>query len=56
MLDEFGLKPLSQPELHDLLEVIEDRHGLHSTILTSQLLVYSLIGRVCQAGEDCFYL
>lgn len=37
ILDDFGLKPLTQPEKHDLLEVIEDRHGLRSTIVTSQL-------------------
>lgn len=37
ILDDFGLKPLNQSERHDLLEVIEDRHGLRSTLLTSQL-------------------
>jgi DNA replication protein DnaC len=37
ILDDFGLKPLPQNERHDLLEVIEDRHGLHSTLITSQL-------------------
>jgi len=37
ILDDFGLKPLTQTERHDLLEVIEDRHGVHSTLLTSQL-------------------
>lgn len=37
ILDDFGLKPLSQSERHDLLEIIEDRHELHSTLLTSQL-------------------
>lgn len=39
ILDDFGLKPLNQSERHDLLEVIEDRHGLRSTLLTSQLPV-----------------
>ena len=39
ILDDFGLKPLQQQERHDLLEIIEDRHGLHSTLLTSQLPV-----------------
>ncbi len=29
ILDDFGLKPLAQQERHDLLEVIEDRHGVH---------------------------
>lgn len=37
ILDDFGLKPLTQSERHDLLEVIEDRHGLRSTLITSQL-------------------
>ena len=37
ILDDFGLKPLSSPEKHDLLEIIEDRHGLRSTLVTSQL-------------------
>jgi DNA replication protein DnaC len=36
-LDDFGLAPLTDPERRDLLEVIEDRHGTASTILTSQL-------------------
>jgi len=37
ILDDFGLKPLTSPEKHDLLEIIEDRHGLRSTLVTSQL-------------------
>ncbi len=41
ILDDFGLKPLAQQERHDLLEVIEDRHGAHSTLITSQLPVSS---------------
>lgn len=41
ILDDFGLKPLSQNERHDLLEVIEDRHGFRSTIITSQLPISS---------------
>lgn len=39
ILDDFGLKPLQQTERHDLLEIIEDRHGVHSTLITSQLPV-----------------
>jgi DNA replication protein DnaC len=39
ILDDFGLKPLMQAEKHDLLEIIEDRHALRSTIVTSQLPV-----------------
>jgi len=41
ILDDFGLKPLAQQERHDLLEVIEDRHGTRSTLITSQLPVSS---------------
>jgi DNA replication protein DnaC len=41
ILDDFGLKPLAQNERHDLLEVIEDRHGSHSAIITSQLPIGS---------------
>ncbi|MEJ7665273.1 MAG: IS21-like element helper ATPase IstB [Hymenobacter sp.] len=41
ILDDFGLKPLAQQERHDLLEVIEDRHGTRSTLITSQLPVGS---------------
>jgi DNA replication protein DnaC len=37
ILDDLGLKPLEDMERHDLLEVLEDRHGLRSTIVTSQL-------------------
>jgi DNA replication protein DnaC len=37
VLDDFGLSPLGTAERHDLLEIIEDRHGLSSTIITTQL-------------------
>lgn len=37
ILDDLGLAPLSEPEKQDLMEVIEDRHGVGSTIVTSQL-------------------
>ncbi len=39
VLDDFGLSKLTEPQCRDLLEVIEDRHGLKSTIMTSQLPV-----------------
>ena len=39
ILDDFGLVPLGAQERHDLLEVIEDRHGERSTILAAQLPV-----------------
>ena len=37
LIDDFALQPLSAQEAADLLEVIEDRSGLRSTIVTSQL-------------------
>ncbi len=39
VLDDFGLSKLTEEQCHDLLEIIEDRHGLKSTIVTSQLPV-----------------
>ena len=35
VLDDFGLAPLSDLERRDLLEVIEDRNGASSTLITS---------------------
>lgn len=37
ILDDFGLKPLQPSERHDLLEIVEDRHGSRSILITSQL-------------------
>ncbi|MDQ3665207.1 MAG: IS21-like element helper ATPase IstB [Acidobacteriota bacterium] len=37
ILDDFGLKPLTQAERLDLLELVDDRHGRRSTLVTSQL-------------------
>ncbi|MGH7732179.1 MAG: ATP-binding protein [Gemmatimonadales bacterium] len=37
VIDDFLLRPLSPDQAADTLEVIEDRAGLRSTILTSQL-------------------
>ena len=37
VLDDLGLAALTDGERRDLLEVIEDRHGSASTIITSQL-------------------
>lgn len=39
ILDDFGLHPLDEENRLMLLEVIEDRHGRRSTIVTSQLPV-----------------
>jgi DNA replication protein DnaC len=37
VLDDLALTPLNDIERRDLLEVIEDRHGATSTLITSQL-------------------
>lgn len=37
VLDDWGLGTLKEPQRHDLLELIEDRYGRTSTIVTSQL-------------------
>lgn len=37
ILDDFGLGKLRESNRHDLLEVLEDRYGDRSTIVTSQL-------------------
>ena len=37
ILDDWGLGSMKEPQRHDLLEVLEDRYGRLSTIVTSQL-------------------
>ena len=37
VLDDLGLAPMNDSDRRDLLEVIEDRHGSASTLVTSQL-------------------
>src|SRR3954462_9183885 len=47
ILDDFGIQPFDQVSRASLLEIIEDRHGKHATIITSQLPVkqwYEVIG------------
>lgn len=39
ILDDWGLAPLGDQERRDILEVFEDRHGLRSTIISTQLPV-----------------
>jgi DNA replication protein DnaC len=39
VLDDFGLAPLTRDQRHDLLEILEDRNALRSTLITSQLSV-----------------
>lgn len=47
ILDDFGLTHLEQQQRMDILEMIEDRHAVKSTIIASQLPVanwYDIIG------------
>ena len=37
ILDDWGLEPLDARARHDLLEILEERYGRRSTIVTSQL-------------------
>ena len=39
ILDDWGLAAMAKQQRHDLLEILEDRNGLRSTIVTSQLPV-----------------
>ena len=39
VLDDWGLETFSKEQQHDLLEILEDRHGRRSTLITSQLPV-----------------
>jgi len=39
ILDDWGLAPLNDQQRHDVLEILEDRHGARSTVVTSQVPV-----------------
>ena len=39
ILDDWGITPLTAEQRRDLLEIVDDRHGRASTIVTSQLPV-----------------
>lgn len=39
IIDDFGIQPLDAPSRNTLMEIIEDRHGKSSTIITSQVPV-----------------
>ncbi|MCW7552779.1 IS21-like element helper ATPase IstB [Endozoicomonas gorgoniicola] len=47
LLDDWGLSPLTESQRRDLLEIVEDRHNVKSTLVTSQMPVdhwHELIG------------
>jgi len=37
ILDDWGLAPVTLDQARDLLEIVDDRHGRGSTIVTTQL-------------------
>lgn len=39
IIDDFGIQPLDAPSRNTLMEIIEDRHGKSSTVITSQVPV-----------------
>ncbi len=39
LLDDFAISPMGAPERNDLLELLDDRVGTRSTLITSQLPV-----------------
>ena len=41
ILDDFGITPVNESQRHDLLTIIDDRYGIKSTIITSQLPIKS---------------
>lgn len=56
ILDDFGLEPLTPAQRRDLLEVVEDRHKIGSTIVTSQLDTanwHAVIGDATVADSIC---
>jgi len=56
VLDDFGLEPLGPNDRRILLDLLEDRYGLASTIITSQLepdLWHGVIGEETAADSIC---
>jgi len=56
VIDDWGLAPLTSPERHDLLEVLEDRTERAATLITSQVPVtawHELIGEPTIADSIC---
>ena len=44
IIDDFGMRKLDGQQLQDFMEIIEDRHGMRSTIIASQLPVANWYG------------
>ena len=56
VLDDWGLKAFNADQQHDILEILEDRHGLRSTLITSQVATdhwHDLITNATVADAVC---
>ena len=56
VLDDWAMAPITDPERRDLLEVLEDRYGARSTIVTSQVPIkrwHEHIGDPTHADAIC---
>ena len=59
LIDDWALAPLQDQERRDVLEILEDRYSLRSTIITSQLPASppsptpSVIGSCTTPTESC---
>ena len=56
ILDDWGMAPVRDQDRRDLLEILDDRHGNRSTIMTSQLPVekwHDYLGDPTQADAVC---
>ena len=56
LLDDFGLAKLDTASRLSLLEILEDRHGLSSTVITSQFPIpawHEIIGDPTIADAIC---
>jgi DNA replication protein DnaC len=56
VLDDWGMAPVRDQDRRDLLEILDDRHGNRSTIMTSQLPVgkwHDYLGDPTQADAVC---
>lgn len=56
VIDDFAITPFTEVERNDLLEVFEDRYGIRSTVITSQLPTerwYDYLGDPTVADAIC---
>jgi DNA replication protein DnaC len=56
IIDDWGINPFTDGERRDILEIMEDRHGARSTIITSQFPIgtwHDIIGDPTLADAIC---